>query len=159
MSVAIRPARETDAAFLSQSIGELQLMHATAMPSLFKPIAEPYLLEKLQILLANPAAYLFVADVDGSPAGFTHLGLFTEPEGENNFANTKVFISYVYVHPERRNQGIGRALVDAARRRAQELGVRTLELNVMAFNTKARAFFQKCGFTPLREVLSQTLAP
>jgi GNAT superfamily N-acetyltransferase len=157
MSVAIRRARETDAEFLSRSLEDMQVMHATAMPSLFKATAEPYLPEKLRDLLVNPSAHLFVAVVCGSPAGFTHLWIFTEPEGENNFANTKVFISYVYVQPESRGLGVGRALIETARTLAQELNISTLERNVMAFNADARRFFQKCGFMPLREILFQQM--
>jgi diamine N-acetyltransferase len=157
MSSVIRRACETDAGFLSRSIEDLQMMHASAMPLLFKPTAEPYLPEKLRDLLANPAAHLFVADIDGNPSGFVHLWVFTEPEGENNFANTKVFISYVYVHPASRGYGIGRALIKTAQALAQELNIPTLELNVMAFNTDARDFFQKCGFVLLREVLFQKM--
>jgi GNAT superfamily N-acetyltransferase len=155
MSVVIRRACDSDTGFLSRSIGELQAMHAAAMPALFKSTAEPYLPQRLTDLLSNPASYLFVADVDGGPVGFTHLWIVTEPEGENNFANMKIFISYVYVQAENRYKGIGKALIGAAQGLALELGIPTLELNVMAFNVDARLFFEKSGFMLLREVLFQ----
>jgi GNAT superfamily N-acetyltransferase len=67
----------------------------------------------------------------------------------------KIFISYVYVQAENRYKGIGKALIGAAQGLALELGIPTLELNVMAFNVDARLFFEKSGFMLLREVLFQ----
>jgi ribosomal protein S18 acetylase RimI-like enzyme len=159
MSVVIRRACGTDALFLSQAIQELQELHSAAMPELFKPTIEPYTPEKLSDLLSNPMTHLFIADVAGQPVGFAHFWKFDEPEGENNFPNSKIFISYVYVQSERRRNGIGRALIVAAQNLAEELKASSIELNVMAFNASARDFFLKCGFRTLREILFQKVAP
>jgi len=153
MAFIVRRARLTDSGFLSHAIGDLQAAHASVMPELFKPTAEPYLQERLLSLLSNPAAQIFVADADGHAAGFAHFWIVNEPEGENNFPNTKVFISYVYVRAECRCNGIGRALLEEAQHLAKELSISSVELNVMAFNSAAINFFKKCGFTSLREVL------
>lgn len=153
MALIVRRARDTDSDFLSHAIGELQALHATAMPELFKPTVEPYLPERLSSLLSNPAAHILVADVDDRAAGFAHFWIFHEPEGENNFSNTKLFISYVYVRAECRCKGVGRALVEEAQNLAKELDISSVELNVMAFNALAIDFFKKCGFISLREVL------
>ena len=153
MAVVVRRARDTDSDFLSHAIGELQALHATAMPELFKPTAEPYLPERLSNLLSNPVAHIFVADVDDHAAGFAHFWISHEPEGENNFSNTKLFISYIYVKAEHRCEGVGRALIEEAQNLAKELDISSIELNVMAFNSSATDFFKKCGFISLREVL------
>ena len=154
MSVIVRRARETDATFLSDSMAVLQALHAVSLPTLFKPSAVPYLPEKLLGLLGNPASHLFIADVGGASAGFAHLWIVNEPEGENNFANKRIFISYVYTKEESRGKGVGKALLGAAQTLARELDILTLELNVMAFNVDARLFLKKCGFNLHREILT-----
>ncbi len=52
------------------------------------------------------------------------------------------FIDHLYIHPNYQQQGIGKALLDFARRHSPEhLWLYTLQINV-----NARAFYEKCGF-------------
>jgi putative acetyltransferase len=55
----------------------------------------------------------------------------------------------MYVEPEARRSGIGRALVAEALARASKMaGVRQVNLGVNAANTEAIALYQRAGFMP-----------
>ena len=58
----------------------------------------------------------------------------------------KANIYAMYVAPEHRQQGAGRALMEAAIARAEELGVRQVNLTVTSTNEAAVALYEACGF-------------
>jgi ribosomal protein S18 acetylase RimI-like enzyme len=53
------------------------------------------------------------------------------------------FIDHLYVHPDYQNRGMGKMLLDFARRRSPE----HIWLYTWQINMKARAFYEKNGFT------------
>jgi GNAT superfamily N-acetyltransferase len=78
--------------------------------------------------VAFPPAQVWVAEHEGAPAGFLAR------EGE--------WIMQLYLHPERRRQGFGTALLAAARADNPPL----LKLHAFQRNTAARAFYEGHGF-------------
>jgi len=62
-------------------------------------------------------------------------------------AHHKAFIWGMYVSPEFRRQGIGRALLETAIARAREMpGLRQIGLSVNTSNQTAHSLYQSCGF-------------
>ena len=59
-------------------------------------------------------------------------------------------VTNLYVVPERRGEGIGSRLLDAAERALAELGAATITLEAMAENDRARAFYRNRGYAPHR---------
>ncbi len=57
------------------------------------------------------------------------------------------------VAPEYRGHGWGRRLMEALKRRAQELGLRRVRLEVRTENGHACAVYRQVGFEPVRELL------
>ncbi|MBA3866105.1 MAG: GNAT family N-acetyltransferase [Solirubrobacterales bacterium] len=55
----------------------------------------------------------------------------------------------LYVVPERRGGGIGRALLEAAMAAAREAGATGIDLNTGETDTAARALYESAGFTNL----------
>ncbi len=53
----------------------------------------------------------------------------------------------LYVVPERRGHGLGRALLAAAMRHARERGAARIELNTSETDIAARALYESAGFT------------
>ena len=76
-----------------------------------------------------------VAWVGDDPVGHAHLTRTSPPEVQD-----------VEVREDRRGQGIGAGLIDAAERRASERGDRTLRLTVSATNDGARSLYERLGF-------------
>jgi GNAT superfamily N-acetyltransferase len=72
---------------------------------------------------------VFVAESDGIPLAF--------------IAMRDDFIDHLYVHPDYKNLGIGKALLNFARQRSPDhLWLYTLQINM-----NARAFYERNGFT------------
>jgi ribosomal protein S18 acetylase RimI-like enzyme len=58
----------------------------------------------------------------------------------------KAFVFGMYVLPEHRRQGVGRALLETVISRATELGVRQVNLSVTHANKAAVRLYESCGF-------------
>lgn len=63
----------------------------------------------------------------------------------------------VYVTPERRGEGIGSDLLDAAEAALEDAGASTVTLETMAANESARRFYRRRGYTPHRVELEKPL--
>ena len=57
------------------------------------------------------------------------------------------YLEELYVAPERRGRGIGRALLDAAMDAAREAGAGRMDLGTSVTDTAARALYESAGFT------------
>ena len=66
-------------------------------------------------------------------------------------------VSNLYVAPERRGEGIGAALLDAAERALSEAGADRVALEALADNDRARAFYADRGYGPHRVELTRSL--
>jgi ribosomal protein S18 acetylase RimI-like enzyme len=63
----------------------------------------------------------------------------------------------VVVRPDRRNEGIGAALLAAAESALRESGFEAVGLSVLADNEAARRFYRRAGYTPHRIDLEKHL--
>lgn len=59
----------------------------------------------------------------------------------------EAYLQELYVAPERRRQGIGRALLEATMAAAREAGASGIDLNTGETDTEARALYESAGFT------------
>jgi ribosomal protein S18 acetylase RimI-like enzyme len=57
------------------------------------------------------------------------------------------YLEELYVVPERRGRGIGRALLEAAMEAAREEGAAHIDLGTSEDDTAARALYERLGFT------------
>jgi ribosomal protein S18 acetylase RimI-like enzyme len=73
------------------------------------------------------------------------LGLVSGGAAERAGSGTTCEIGALYVHPQRRGQGIGRALLRAAAGHLADLGYTELHIGVLSANTPARAFYEAMG--------------
>ena len=101
--------------------------------------ARRFLLERL----ANEDSILLMArDSAGIPVGFAQL--------YPSFSSVRMVALWIlndlYVAPHARGQGIGRALMDAARARALEAGIAVLALATEKDNRVAKGLYDSCGY-------------
>lgn len=95
-----------------------------------------------QRFLTQPEHHLAIAYVDGVPAGFVSGVELTHPD-----KGTEMFLYELGVDDPYRNQGIGRALVDALARRARENGCYGMWVLTDADNAAALKAYQAAGGT------------
>lgn len=141
----VRPGRRDDAAEAArlwvQSAEEHALydhVYATA------PDAEKVMRRFLADLSSSSHSCLFVAERDGQTIGFLSGEL---REGSPTFkAKTWAAVEDVYVVPEHRSLGVGRALFKECQQWAHKKGADGVSLQVAAGNARARKFYEELGF-------------
>jgi ribosomal protein S18 acetylase RimI-like enzyme len=114
------------------------------------PGARDYLSERL----ANHDSVIFLALREGEAVGFTQL--------YPSFTSVRMgplWILYdLYVIPEARRQGAGRALLERARRLGGESGAVRLELSTAIDNKPAQALYESLGWVRETEFYNYELA-
>lgn len=96
----------------------------------------PWTAEEIGALMGAPGAIGLIAEAGGRPGGFL-LARAAGGEAE---------ILLLAVAPDRRRRGLATALLEAACRRARDLGARACFLEVAVDNGAALALYRRTGF-------------
>lgn len=95
----------------------------------------------------HPKAEVLLAEIENNPVGFA---LFF-----HNFSTflgrTGIYLEDLYVRPEARGAGIGRALLQQLAKIAVERGCGRLEWSVLDWNEPAIQFYKSLGAKPMEE--------
>jgi len=95
----------------------------------------------------EPQAFVLVAEVGGAPAGFA---LFFH--NYSTFLGRRgIFLEDLFVRPEFRGHGIGRALLARLAAIAASRGFSRLEWAVLDWNQSAVGFYRKLGATAMND--------
>jgi GNAT superfamily N-acetyltransferase len=141
-AVAIRPGRPEDAPALAAMIRALaeyeRLTHLCVG-------TEDDL--RAAIWASDPAAEVLIAHVDGQPAGFA---LFY-PTFSTFLARRGLWLEDLFVYPEHRGAGVGKALLRAVAALARDRGCGRLEWAVLDWNEPSIGFYQALGAFPMDE--------
>jgi len=111
-----------------------------ALVSQLSSSAPPPTREELAEVVSSPATTLFVARIDGAIVGSLTLVVFRIPTG------MRAIIEDVVTDGEARGRGVGTALTQAALRRAEELGCRSVDLTSRPSREAANRLYQSLGF-------------
>lgn len=136
MSVAVRPARRPDTPLIYGFIRQLaeyeKLLGAVSATE--QDIA-------LALWGASPRAYCEIAEIDGAPVGFA-LWFY-------NFSTFRgragIYVEDLFVVPQARGLGAGRALLAALARRCVEENLGRLEWAVLDWNAPAIGVYDRLG--------------
>lgn len=101
-------------------------------------LAERFLTERQ----ANNESVIFVAIINGQPAGFTQL----YPTYSSMRVSKNWILNDLYVEPSQRKQGIGTALIKTAMAFAGNDGASYLALSTAVNNHTAQALYESIGF-------------
>ena len=142
MTLAIRPGVRADVPVIAELIRGLaryeKLEHEITMTE-----------ERLAANLFGPHHYAetLIAEDEGSPVGFA---LFF-----HNFstflAQPGIYLEDLFVVPEQRSRGVGRALLKELARLALERECGRLEWSVLDWNREAIGFYERLGARPNSE--------
>jgi len=138
--VNLRPARPSDVPVLVELIEELAAYER-----------EPDAVETDATMLTaalfaeSPVVFATVADVDGDVVGAAiHFRTFSTWTGR-----TGIHLEDLYVRPDHRGLGIGRALVSHLARTARDRGYARVDWSVLDWNEPALAFYRSIGAHPM----------
>lgn len=105
--------------------------------------------DQLRVALFDPAPALFghVAEVNGQVVGFTLWFLnFSTFRGVHG-----IFLEDLFVRPEHRGSGLGRALLTALAEECVRRGYARLEWSVLDWNAPSIGFYKSLGAVPMDE--------
>lgn len=136
MNVAIRAATPADAPTILRFVTELATYERE--PDAVKASAADF---ERALFGARPHAEALIADADGAPVGFAlFFHNFSTWEGKPG-----VYLEDLYVTPEARGLGIGRALLTHLAQIAVERDCARLEWSVLDWNEPAIRFYRSLG--------------
>ena len=96
----------------------------------------------LEARLARGESIVFLAETGGEAIGFAQLF----PSFSSTFAQRIYILNDLFVDPDVRRQGVGRALLDAAAAFARSEGAVRLKLSTAIDNHVAQAGYAKAGY-------------
>jgi ribosomal protein S18 acetylase RimI-like enzyme len=141
----IRPGRREDAAEAARLWMQSAREH-TAHDRIYttSPGAERVMRRFLAELAGSNHSFLFVAESASKTIGFISGEL---REGSPTFqAKTWASVDDVFVEPDYRSLGVGRALLESVKAWAREKGADGVSLQVAAANERGRKFYEALGF-------------
>ena len=142
MALAIRPATPDDLPLIAELIRALAEYEKLAHEVRFD---EATLGEKL--FGARPYAEVLIGESDGAPMGFAlFFHNFSTFEGRPG-----IYLEDLFVRPEARGRGLGKALLAELARLAVARGCARLEWAVLGWNAPSIGFYKSLGARPMDE--------
>lgn len=153
-TIEVRRAHAVDAAAVAALMQDVHTQHANALPDYFQPAATAVSsVEEVGELASRTGHVLLVAMAEASVVGYAHAEVQRVAVSAYKRAATSLHLHAIGVAAEHRSRGVGGLLLAAVRDVAHTLDIGEVTLEVYAFNTTARAFYLREGFTPLRELM------
>ena len=141
----IRLAQTQDIPGMINLLYQVGGVHHDIRPDIFRPNALKYTEAALEALLKDESKPIFVADDNGSVAGYCFCQI-RDYTGSTALTDRKeLYIDDLCVDETRRGQHIGSVLYDHAVAYAKGIGCAFLTLNVWCGNDSAMRFYEKMG--------------
>ncbi|MDE2112734.1 MAG: GNAT family N-acetyltransferase [Alphaproteobacteria bacterium] len=155
MNISTRPATQADLAALCELNRDVQAVHHTALPWLFKPPLDKHEAgggsAYFAALIAHINSRIIIALFGEKSVGYVYFEIRERAETELTYAHRSLLIHHISIKPEFQRSGIGRALMAAVDSIACELNTAMVQVDFWNFNDGARAFYKGLGFSPCNE--------
>ncbi|MET0282946.1 MAG: GNAT family N-acetyltransferase [Polyangiales bacterium] len=145
----VRRAGPEDVALLATLNEHVHAPHVNAEPDVYRTSDEAELREVYASRLVDPDVVIFIASAE-QPLGFALTVHMRAPRNAFSPARERLLLDTIAVDPAARRRGVGRALMHATERHARELGLRSVQLDVRAFNSEAIRFYEALGYLPVQ---------
>jgi GNAT superfamily N-acetyltransferase len=146
VTILIRAATLADAPAIGQMWLQLVAYHRVLDDRM--PVAAPdgaaRYASRVESSLDDTHTKVFVAEDDGKLVGYV-MGVLVDLMPETFEDERGGFLADIFVQPNQRKQGVGKALVDALRRWFLARGVEHFEWYVASANTDGIAFWRSVG--------------
>ena len=145
---SVRKAEQKDIPHILSLLLQVDMVHHTGRPDLFKGPATKYNAEELSVIIDDPETPVFVcADEDDIPTGHAFC-IHKRVIGDAVLTDIRtLYIDDICVDENHRHQHIGKALYDYVIAYAKDCGCYNVTLNVWTCNPSAMQFYRAMGMT------------
>jgi GNAT superfamily N-acetyltransferase len=147
--ITVRPARPSDAEVIVGFIRALaeyeKLLHEVKIDAAAVAAA---------LFAERPRAFCDIAEADGAPVGFA-FWFYSYSTFEGTFG---IYLEDIFVVPEARGTGAGKALMRRLAQRCRDEGLKRLEWAVLDWNAPAIGFYDRLGASAKTEWTTRQLA-
>ncbi len=147
MKTTIRRAVPTDADQILLLLEQVEAIHQQGRPDLFREHGTKYTVPELCEIMADKDRPIFVALMGEKIVGYI-FGIITETKGSTMLFDMKTLhLDDVCIDESCRSMGIGGELMKHVTVWAKSVGCDRMDLDVWEFNSEARRFYEKYGFS------------
>jgi ribosomal protein S18 acetylase RimI-like enzyme len=149
VDIEIRQGGVEDFEVFNRLIREVHRLHVQHSAQIFREPEDGVIFSKgrLDEILADAGAALFLAEAGGDAVGFALVMLRLAPDAPMFVPRTFAMVDSIGVSEAYQSRGIGKSLMTAVGEWAQERGAASIELSVHAFNHQAIRFYESLGFS------------
>ena len=148
MTITTRPAVAGDAPLILRFILEL-----AAYEKLLDKVLITIDGVEAMLFAPRPRAFCEIAEMNGEPVGFA-LWFYSVSTFEGHYG---LYLEDLYVRPEARGAGVGRALLARLARRCVDEDLKRMEWAVLDWNAPAIRFYDSLGATAKTEWITRQL--
>ncbi len=147
MEITFRDAVPEDYEQISEIFSEMDLLHAKALPQVFKKPKTPLRSRRhIAEILSDPTSTIIIAESGEKILGLVQVMVRDAPAFPVFHRRRYGWIETFAVREAFRRRGVGRKLMRRALDWAKAGGAETCELNVWEFNRDAIEFYNKLGY-------------
>lgn len=142
----IRVADNNDVDAIAEIFKQTQDEHVAAYPNRYRPVS----IERAKEILADSLKKQeFIVAEDGkNVVGYAIYEIVNIAETSILKGRKYCYIREIGVTAKNRGQGIGASLIERIKNDCDEKDIEEIELDVWAFNSEGKEFFEKVGFKP-----------
>ena len=153
----IRMADQGDIKEILDLLSEVLEIHAKLRPDFFIGGKTKYTYGELFEMMGDNARPIYVAEVDGSVAGYIFCEIKDNPPTNNTYGGKELYIDDLCVDEKFRGKGIAESLLEFVKNEAVSNKFTCITLNVWHGNVRAERFYEKMGFFPRKTMLGMKL--
>lgn len=150
----VRHAASKDIDKILDLLNQVNLIHATARPDIFKVVTK-YTKEELEKKINNEPIFVYT-NLNDEVVGYI-FGVIQDTKTNHLIYHKTFFIDDFCVDNSERGKGVGTKLYDYVKGYAKNIGCDRVTLNVWSFNENAYKFYIKCGLKPLETVMEEKI--
>lgn len=158
MEITIRKAKKEDSQRIAELLETIARLHHEGRPDIYGGSGSKYRAEDVERKIADPEEIILVAaNENDTVMGYTMSKITDVKQDGILLGYRKMYIDDVCVDSSYRKHGIGRKLMEATKKEAENAGCHIAELNVWAFNENAVNFYKNCGMNVQRMYMEYIL--
>ena len=153
----VRFAEERDLPRVNEIRRQVNDLHVSGRPDVFKPGFCPEMREHVYEMRRAADSDVIVAERDGVICGMAGVEYLNKPESPYSKARKIYHVIEFGVDEACQRQGVGRELMDFIRADAKARGFSRIELDMWSFNETAQKFYEAIGFRTFRRLMEWDL--